>query len=560
MKGALLAGAAVALPVPLQMAQAAESVARSLALGGANLPLDPKLPFKPIGASAKDDIILASGYRYDVLAAWEDDIGAGKFGYNADFTAFFPIDALDKGFDPNAVAMGFARPGMSSVDGYLLVNHEYVNPMFVSKYAGKGAKTPEQLAAEQAAVGMSIIRIKRDKSGRWAMDKTDKLNRRIDARTPMLFTGPAAKLDGGPKVVGTLANCSGGVTPWGTALSCEENFQDYPPEAPIGYGWPADPYGKKHYGWVVEVDPYDPKATPRKHTALGRMRHENVAIRVTKDGTVVAYMGDDKADSCMYKFVADKKLGPAKDRSANMAILETGKLYAADFSSGKWLLLDYDTQDALKQAKDSKDKLLFASQADVLGDARAAALALRATPVDRPEDLEIHPGDGSVYLALTNNTGHGNFHGQIVRLEETGGDPAATTFDWSLFATGGPQSGFSSPDNLLFDPDGNLWMVTDISSSRLGKGIYKFQGNNAMFFFRTSGDYAAVAYQFASGPTECEMTGPSWSPDASTMFLSVQHPGEESESLEKLSSHWPRGGKDLPRPAVVAITGFPRRA
>jgi len=560
MKGALLAGIAAGMPIPLRVAEAAEAALGQAAPVFPPKQADSRLRFKPIPPTTKDDIVLPSGYRYDLLAAWQDDIGAGKFGFNADFTAFFPIDMLDKGLDPNNVAIGFARPNMSSADGYLLVNHEYVNPLFVSEYSGEGAKTEEQLKAEVAAVGMSVVRIKRNKNGRWAIDPKDALNRRIDARTPMMLTGAAAKIDGGPKVTGTMANCSGGTTPWGTALSCEENFQDYPPEAPLGYGWPADPYAKKHYGYVVEVDPFDSKSTPRKHTALGRMRHENVAIRVGKDGTVVAYMGDDKTDSCVYKFVADRKLADPKNRAANMSILETGKLYVADFANGKWLLLDYDTQEALQKAKDSKDKLLFTSQADVLADARASALALRATPVDRPEDIEIHPLDGSVYLALTNNTGHGNFHGQIVRIEETNGDPVAMTFDWSLFATGGPQSGFSSPDNMLFDRDGNLWMVTDISSSRLGKGIYKFHGNNAMFFFRTAGNNVGTAYQFASAPNESEMTGPWWTPDSSTMFLSVQHPGEESESLDKLTSHWPGGGTAIPRPGVVAITGFSRRA
>ena len=202
---------------------------------------------------------------------------------------------------------------------------------------------------------------------------------------------------------------------------------------------------------------------------------------------------------------------------------------------------------------------MFASQVDVLADARAAALVLKATPVDRPEDIEINPIDGSVFVALTNNTGHGNFHGQIVRMAEKDGNPAALTFDWSIFAVGGSQSGFSSPDNLIFDNEGNLWMVTDISSSRVNKGIYSFQGNNGLFFFRTSGPDAGIAYQFASGPNECELTGPCWTPDGQTLFLSVQHPGEESKSMTELSSHWPIGGNAMPRPGTIAITGFPKK-
>ncbi|MBC8077640.1 MAG: DUF839 domain-containing protein, partial [Chloroflexales bacterium] len=505
-----------------------------------------------------DDIVLPRGYRYNVVAHWGHDIGTGTpMGFNHDWNGFFPMDLLAKGTDANAPHTGFLGRGLSSSDGLLVTNHEYVNPMIVSGYAGSGEKSAEQQIAEQDAVGMSVLRIKRAANGNWNFVIDEQYNRNITGRTPMLLTGPAAGIDGGPEAVGTLGNCSGGMTPWGTALSCEENFQDYAAAAPNGYGWDAATYGKSHYGWVVEVDPYDKASTPRKHTAMGRFRHENVAVRVGADNTVVAYMGDDLADSCVYKFVADRKFAPG-DRAANLGILESGKLYAADFQNGTWLLLDYDSQKALQDAKNATGAAVFTSQVDVLANARAAAIALRATPVDRPEDLEINPLDNSLFIALTNNAGHGNFHGQIVRLAESGNDPAATAFEWSVFATGGPQSGFSSPDNLVFDGTGNLWMVTDISSSRVNKGIYKFQGNNALFFFRTTGADAGVAYQFASGPVESEMTGLQWTPDGSTLFLSVQHPGEESRSMSALTSRWPNGGSDVPRPAVVAITGFRR--
>ncbi|MBM7842116.1 PhoX family protein [Herpetosiphon giganteus] len=554
------AAAVAALPLDLQTAEAAHYNAPMSAPALAQRQAQGSLPFKPIGTSTADDLILPEGFRYDLLAHRGHDMGNGnQFGENADFLAFFPIDMLEKGLDQNRPQFGFTRSDLSSSDGLLLVNHEYINPMFISGYTGSGAKSSDQINAEKHMVGMSVIRVKRNSDGRWYFDQTDAAhNRRIDATTPITLTGPAANIDGGPIAIGSLGNCSGGVTPWGTALSCEENFQDYPNAAPTGYGWEPEIYAKRHYGWVVEVDPFDKNSTPRKHTALGRFRHENVAVRVGGDGTVVAYMGDDKADSCVYKFVAERKLTNLADRPGNMQILESGQLYAADFANGKWILLDYNSQSALQSAKDSKGNLLFTSQADVLADAQAAAMALKATPVDRPEDIEIHPLDGSVYVALTNNTGHGNFHGQIVRLAETDGNPAAMSFDWSIFAVGGSQSGFSSPDNLVFDGEGNLWMVTDISSSRTNKGIYKFQGNNGLFFFRTSGPDAGIAFQFASGPVECELTGPCWSPDGRTLFLSIQHPGEESKSLTELSSHWPIGGNEVPRSGVVAITGFKR--
>jgi hypothetical protein len=564
MKGAVAAGAAAAAtaaPIQLRTAEAAALEARASLPQTPGTPRDPSLPFNPIKPSTEDTVILPNGYKQNTLAVWGDDIGAGTVGFNHDWTGFFPIDGIEKGFDAKAVAYGFLKPTMSSTDGVLVINHEYVNPLFVSDYEGEGEKTEEQVAREQEAVGLSVVRVQRDAAtGEW---KTvdDALNRRITAMTPMQLTGPAAEIDGGPEVIGTMANCSGGMTPWGTALSCEENFQDYPVEAPGGYGWDAETYGKRHYGWVVEVDPYDANSVPRKHTAMGRFRHENVAVRVDSEGTVVAYMGDDRADSCVYKFVANQRFNPDAERETNLSILEKGVLYVADFQNGKWIALDYDSNQALQEAKNSEDELLFKSQADVLADARAAALAVRATPVDRPEDIEVNPKDGSVFIALTNNTGHGNFHGQIVRLAERDDNPGGENFDWSIFAVGGSQSGFSSPDNLVFDGDGNLWMVTDVSSSRLNTGIYTFMANNGMFMFRTSGPYAGIAYQFASGPTECEMTGPSWTPDGRTLFLSVQHPGEESKSAKEPNSNWPKGGEEIPRPGIVAIQGFrPRRA
>jgi secreted PhoX family phosphatase len=388
------------------------------------------------------------------------------------------------------------------------------------------------------------------------------MNRRITGFTKARLTGPVAGsafAKNAVEVSGSVGNCSGGLTPWGTVLSCEENVDDY--GAPLeqggfGYGWDQS-YVKEHQGWIVEVDPFNPQDMPRKHTAMGRFRHENAAVMVSPTGRVVVYMGDDKTDACVFKFVTNGAYDP-KNREANLKLLETGKLYAADFQNAKWVLLDYATQQRLRDAKKADGSPRFQNQADVLADATGAALVIRATPTDRPEDIEVHPTTGQVYIAFTNNANHSNYHGQIVRLTEADNNPEAESCDWEFFAVGGPQSGFSSPDNLVFDPYGNLWMVTDISSSRTGRGIYKFQGNNGMFFFPTAGPDAGKAYQFASGPVECELTGPFWTPDGKTMFLSIQHPGEESTGMDKLTSHWPNlNGDPMPRPGVVAVTGFP---
>ncbi len=540
--GAAAVGAAAVVPLHLRAERASAATgARSTA-------------YPTVAPTLEDRLVLPRGFRADVLAPWGAEIGGGlTAGFNHDWIGYYPIDLLEQGYDLSA-PYGFLPRRASSRDGLLSINHEYVNALFVSGYSGSGPKTAAQIAAEQAVVGNSVLRVQRGKNGRWSVAADDDAYaRRIDATTPTVLTGPARAIDGGPDAVGSLANCSGGQTPWGTALSCEENFAFFSQPAPAGDGWDPAVYGNRHYGWVVEIDPFDKASTVRKHTAMGRFRHENVAIAVAGDGTVVAYMGDDLADACVYKFVADAKL--SSDRQRNLAILESGRLYVADFGNAAWILLDYASSQKIRDAKKPDGTPLFSGQVDVLADARAAALAAGGTPVDRPEDIEVNPRDGSVFVALTNNTGHGNFHGQIVRIEEAGGEPAATSFDWGIFAVGGPQSGFSSPDNLVFDAGGGLWMVTDISSTRIGVGIYAFQGNNGLFYLPTKGKNAGRAYQFASGPVECEMTGPAWTPDGGTLFLSVQHPGENSTSVASPTSRWPNGGSDVPRPASVAITG-----
>lgn len=544
LKGGLAAAGASVLPINLQVAEASTASVPAAAPGAVTT-TQQRAPFTPIRPTTVDDLVLPRGYRYNVVRVYGDMIAEGQpFGYNADYIGYFPIDWLEG--------------GNSSTDGLLWVNHEYNNPLLQYGYTG-GPKTPEQVNLERTTLGGSVMRVQRQRDGRWNFVNNDRFNRRVTGYTKCRFTGPAAGADvvkGMMEVDGTVGNCSGGTTPWGTVLSCEENVDEYGISIEQdGNGW--DPtYIKEHNGWVVEVDPYNPNHMPVKHMAMGRMRHENVALRYWPGKPVVAYMGDDANDSCIYKYVTFGVYDP-NNRESNLPLLESGKLYAADLGSGKWVRLDYDTQKALQTAKKNDGSPLFRNHADVVADARAAALALRATPTDRPEDIEVHPLTGHVYVALTNNTRHGNYHGQIIRIRETDNNPESETFEWDIFAVGGPQSGFSSPDNLVFDPHGNLWMVTDISSSRVGTGIYKFQGNNAMFFFNTEGPNAGKAYQFASGPNHCELTGPIWTPDGTTMFLAIQHPGEESESLEELTSHWPNlNGDPLPRPGVVAITGF----
>jgi secreted PhoX family phosphatase len=410
------------------------------------------------------------------------------------------------------------------------------------------------------------------------------LNRRIDATTPCDVDGPAADLLG-RRVVGTFDNCSGQVTPWGTALSCEENFQDRVPEevdtrgnfAAGGlFGLPGG-----HYGWVVEIDPFDPGSTPVKRTALGRFRHENVGLRAEGGRPLAAYMGDDRAGGHVWKFVSDDLYRPADGRG-NRGLLASGRLYAARFRAdgrGEWRLLDLATPlDPGSDPADPKPPIppgartlgdVYAGRGAMLLDAYRAANAIGATPSGRPEDLEVHPRDGSVFIAFTASSKRPglweNLYGEIFRLVEEAGDVAAREFRWTRFAVGGPaetaRAGrvFTQPDNLMFDARGDLWVATDPTGEVDDSDARRVFRNAGLYRLRATGPRAGVAEQFASLPCEAEATGPAFAPGESALFLSVQHPGERTGIRRRadqapFGSNWPsRRLGAPPLPAVVAI-------
>ncbi|HEU0024935.1 MAG TPA: alkaline phosphatase PhoX [Thermoleophilaceae bacterium] len=539
--------------------------------------------FRSIAASSADALEVPDGFRADVLIAWGDTFrGRGKtlrYGFNNDFLAYFPL--------------------RRSRDGLLFVNHEYPDPFLLYGYKPDGGpKTRDQVQLEKDAVGNSILHVRRRRDGTWKVVSPSPYNRRIYGDRPALeFTGPLAGAPGiGASANGSVGNCSGGVTPWGTALSCEENFDDYGLEVELdasdAYGWaqfggaPEDPdfdaEAARKYGWVCEHDPYDPDDVGRKHTALGRFRHENTAFRHEPGSRFVLYMGDDKAGEGVYKFVSDRRFH-ARKGSSNRRILESGQLYIARWEPegrrrfaaagdtdpltategrGIWVPVHRD------QLDDTATKLREAFGEDIYDEHFAT---------NRPEDVEV-AADGSVYIALTNNTGVNDSHGSVRRLRERGNDPEALAFSWRDYAGGGPTGsadsgaeGFSAPDNLVFDRAGNLWVVTDISTSRLNQdNEYAYHRNNAMFMIPTRGPNKGVAFRFANGPVQAELTGPYFTPDEQTLFLNVQHPGEQTGSAsdapgvfgqaETYTSWWPGGNRtsgespSTPKPATVAIT------
>lgn len=588
-------------------------------------PLANGVAFAPIALDAGAEPVVAAGHTVTPLLRWGDPIlpGAPAFdpaaqsaaaqamqaGYNCDFVAFLPLPY-----------------GSSTSDrGLLVVNHEYTNPElmfpgylapnpeFTGTPAADGSEIPEFLPnptreiveTELAAHGLSVVEIARDEAGAWSLVVDSPYNRRITGVTPMAITGPAAGNErvrtaddpAGTTVVGTLNNCAGGVTPWGTIVSGEENIHQYfanlgllaedaparrsherfgIPEGSSERRWeefldrfdveqePSEPF---RFGWGIEFDPYDPQSTPKKRTALGRNKHEGHTSVVAPSGHVVIYSGDDERFEYAYKFVTAGRFDP-DDRAANADLLDEGTLYVARFDddgTGEWLPLVFGEGPLTVENG-------FASQADVVIDARFAGDLLGATKMDRPEDFETNPVTGKVYLVLTNNDRRGldlidnanprarNLHGHIVELTEQDGDHAATTFTWEIFMLAGdPAQGstwfagwdqsdvspISSPDNLAFDLDGNLWISTDGMPNNL-------PGNDGLFVVPTEGEERGRVRQFFSSVPGAEVSGPAFNPDNTALFASIQHPGEGG-SFEAPLARWPDGGEMPPRPSVVVI-------
>ncbi|MBD0281724.1 MAG: DUF839 domain-containing protein [Thermoleophilaceae bacterium] len=538
--------------------------------------------FRAIAPSSADAFEVAPGFRADVLISWGDifrgrDRRTLRYGFNNDFLAYFPL--------------------RGNREGLLFINHEYPDPFFLHGYKPDGSpKNAAQVQEEQDSVGNSILHIRRRRNGLWKVVSPSRYNRRIYGDRPdLVFTGPLVGAPGvGTSAHGSLGNCSGGVTPWGTAVSCEENFDDYGLDVAVDvsdqYGWAQyggrpedaeyDPERFKKYGWVCEHDPYDPDYVGRKHTALGRFRHENAAFRHEPGKRFVVYMGDDKNNEGVYKFVSDRSFRPRRFAD-NRRLLESGQLYIARWEpegrrrfarpgvttpitategAGTW-------EPVPEEALDDTATKLRAAIGDAEYDLHYAT--------NRPEDLEVAE-DGSVFIALTNNTSVNDSHGAVRRLRERRNDPEALEFRWRDYAAGGPtgstepgREGFSSPDNLVFDKAANLWVVTDISTSRLNRNEYAFHRNNAMFMVPTSGRNRGIAFRFANGPVECELTGPYFTPNERTLFVNVQHPGELTGNTSSspgifgqevtYTSWWPEGNKtandnpSTPKPSTVTI-------
>jgi hypothetical protein len=585
--------------------------------------------FRELASGVDETHHVAEGYDADILIRWGDPLAGSlaafdprtltaaeqtrRFGYNNDFIAFFPLDE-------------------NGTRGLLCVNHEYANPevMFPGLKGRPDRNDFAEIAqahveVEMAAHGASVVEIAL-LDGKWRPVTGSRLNRRITALTEMTADGPAAGHDRlktkadptGRRILGTINNCAGGHTPWGTYLTAEENFHGYfwtdqkgadgrrltrglggkQQKSYERYGVPASWYswGKFHerfnvdkeanepnrFGWIVEIDPFEPASTPVKHTALGRFRHEGAETIVNKDGRVVIYSGDDAQFDYVYRFVSRDRIRPG-DKAHNMRLLSEGTLSAARFNddgTATWLPLVFG-EGPLTPANG------FNLQADVLIDARLAADLLRATPMDRPEDVQPHPSSGRVFVMLTNNARRKpeqvdkanpraeNRFGHIIEMTAPDGDHAAATFRWDILIKCGdprvaavgalwhPGTGadgwFGSPDNCAIDAQGRLWVATD-----QGTAWARTQHADGLYAVETDGELRGLSKLFFRVPVGAELCGPCFTPDAATLFVAVQHPATDgvrdwkpfgrASTFDDPATRWPDFTPGMPpRPSVVAI-------
>jgi secreted PhoX family phosphatase len=575
--------------------------------------------FAELAVTSDETHHVADGYRADVLVRWGEPVLDGapvfdpanvtaaaqakQFGYNNDFLGFIPLE-------------GRADHGL------FVVNHEYTNGELMFRGIGQrsgrdndfAGVTKDIVDTEMMAHGGSVLEVRRD-SGAWSVVPGSKYARRITAETEMRLSGPAAGHERmktsadptGTTVRGMLNNCAGGVTPWGTWLTCEENFNGYfwgkaaadgtseEARALRRYGAPGEWYawGKFHdrfdvgkepnevnrFGWVVEIDPMDSASAPVKRTAMGRFKHEGAGNIVNGDGRFVVYQGDDERFDYVYRFVTEGRVD-LENRAANKDLLDRGTLFVARFNAdgtGAWMPLVHGSNPWLTE------KFGFKDQGDIAIHVRLAADLLGATKMDRPEDVEVNPVTGKVYVMLTNNAKRTadkadaanprgpNPFGHIIEITPDGGDHAAPTFRWEiLLKCGDPavadvgatfnaattkDGWFGMPDNCAVDALGRLWVATDGNSpagTRRSDGIWAIE---------TEGAARGTSKCFFQVPRGAEMCGPCFTPDLETLFVAVQHPGETEDqdpapsTFEAPSTRWPDFKEGMPpRPSIVAIT------
>lgn len=545
--------------------------------------------FTPIPTSTANTITLPEGYEWDVLVKWGQPLWSGT--PDVDQATGGTAETQARAFGDNTDGMAIFAKGDKQI---LAVNNEYIqNKVLLNNREDGKAINADDVQKMKNAHGISIIEIEEGATG-WDVVLDSEFNRRITIDTQMELTGPAAghdllKIDADPMaktVLGTWNNCGNGETPWGTYLTCEENFNGYFGSADAEQELPAEfkRYGIKtksrygfekfddrfdlskninepnRHGYIVEIDATDPTSTPKKRTALGRFKHENAETVLAADGRVVVYMGDDERGEFLYKFVSKDAY---VEGGSTEGLLSDGQLYVAKFNddlSGEWIAL---TPEATGMTAE-----------EICIQTRVAGSKVGATTMDRPEWVAVNPLKVEAYCALTNNKNRGlktnaggdetpvggpnpreaNKFGQIVRWRPTNGNHTDTDFTWDLYVMAGnptvfddDRAGsanvnagnmFNSPDGMQFDSKGLLWIQTD--GDYKNEGDFAGQGNNQMLI----GDPATgEIVRFMTGPNRCEVTGLCWSLDRRTAFVGIQHPAAD----------FPDGPGTLPRSCVVAV-------
>jgi secreted PhoX family phosphatase len=607
-------GLTVAALTALPATGAAAAPGRATGTGGPGGPGKLSFtPIAPVGATV-DDVTVPAGYRWDTILRWGDPILAGAPTFDA--SAQTP-EAQAGQFGYNNDYLDIIETNRAGTTALLVCNHEYTNEGIMFP---PGSDPATVIRTAWAAHGMSVVELRRRRRGDvWTYVPGARLNRRITLDTPFAVDGPAAGSDllktaadpTGRTVRGTMNNCAGGTTPWGTVLSGEENFNQYfratgtdPKEKRYGLSatqdsrnwrsldprWDAttDDYRNEpnRFGWIIELDPSDPTSTPVKHTAMGRFKHEGAHVVVNRDGHVVAYMGDDERFDYVYRFVSRDRMRPgtsAKARRHNLRLLSEGDLSVARFTgdglgdgvsdgSGEWLPLTRGGQSVVPG---------FTTE-EVLVYTRLAADAVQPTKMDRPEDVEPNLHNGRVYVACTNNTSRtaaqvdeanprpANKDGHVVEMIPAGGDHTAATFGWNLFLIcgdaasagryfggwDGPVSPISCPDNVAFDSAGNLWVSTDGQPGAIAL-------DDALFKVPVEGPERGHVQQFLAVPAGAETCGPVIRDREESVFVAVQHPGEDgtwAAPQSRFPDFVPAGATAGagqfagPRPSVVQVT------
>jgi len=633
------------------------------------------LNFDAVAHSLADALVVPAGYTARVLYALGDPLSGSTPAYLNDGSesgASFAFRAGDHhdGMAYFGLSAAGAPDAASSTRGLVAINHENITQVYLHAAAPTPAPRPAGEALKEInAHGVAVFEVRREGS-QWAVVTGSPYNRRVTPNTWTRIEGPAAghpslrtlNSASGTMSRGTINNCASGPTPWGTYVTCEENWAGYfyrPPatdnvvrgaaskavQSLTRYGvtstsgsyswrtavaadpgdwtfrrWDATQTGTSldgsddfrnepnTFGYVVEIDPYNPATLPVKRTALGRFGHENAAYAVPVAGKPLAfYLGDDSRGEYLYKFVSDAPWSPADvgtGIAAGDKYLNAGRLYAAKFNadgSGEWLPL------SLANPAVAASPFGFTEEAEICIHTRLAADAAGATKMDRPEWVAINPGNGDVYLTLTNNNNAsrpvdgvdaanprsygsgGNANGHIIRFRENAGEPGATTFNWDIYLFGAPfdadaasvnvsgltaDNDFSSPDGIWFDTQGVCWIQTDDGAytgttncmmlaaipGAVGDGAQRDLTSTVGAASKTVstrvGKVAtgATLRRFLVGPAGCEITGITATPDMKTLFVNIQHPGELG-NLATLQSSWPAlDGSSRPRSATVVIT------